>query len=303
MMEANEKKPKVSVCVVTYNQDKYIGQCLQSIVDQQVNFDFDVIVSDDCSTDGTRAIVQEFVKKYPELVKPIFHEKNIGAYKNFVFIHEQATGTYIAHMDGDDYALPGKLQIQSDYLDVNNECNIAWHRMFIKNESTGTIVEDLIDMQMIPKNGFDRADLLRFMAIGLNSSKMYRSASRSFNIPSFPVMDYFVNVEQVGDKRANFVSELPLGVYRSGIGVASSGNATKLLLTKSFVYFSIKYPEYIKEINTAALVSLLADLKNFRWSSWIFLRTWIVTFRLGSLSDLWKFRKCFAMLRFPKAVR
>ena len=302
-MVVTEKKPKVSVCVVTYNQEKYIRQCLQSIVDQETDFDFEVIVSDDCSMDGTCAIVQEFVEKYPGMVKPIFHDRNMGAYKNFVFIHEQANGEYIAHMDGDDYALPGKLQIQADYLNANDQYNIVWHRMFIKNESSGVIVEDLIDMQMIPKNGFDRADLLRFMAIGLNSSKMYRSASKNFNTPPFPVMDYFVNVEQVGVKRANFVSGFPLGVYRSGIGVASAGSTTKVLLSKSFVYFSRKYPEYTKEINTAALLLFFADLKHFRWSALIFLRVWLVTFKSRSLFDLWKYIRIFAMLRFPKSVR
>ena len=55
-----DKIPKVSICVVTYNQEKFIGQCLQSIVDQVVNFDIEVIVADDCSTDGTRDIIKDF---------------------------------------------------------------------------------------------------------------------------------------------------------------------------------------------------------------------------------------------------
>ena len=53
-----KKTPKVSVCVITYNQEKYIAQCLQSIVDQETDFDFEIIVGDDCSTDGTREIVR-----------------------------------------------------------------------------------------------------------------------------------------------------------------------------------------------------------------------------------------------------
>ena len=83
-MVVTEKKPKVSVCVVTYNQEKYIRQCLQSIVDQETDFDFEVIVSDDCSMDGTCAIVQEFVEKYPGMVKPIFHDRNMGALRSVV---------------------------------------------------------------------------------------------------------------------------------------------------------------------------------------------------------------------------
>ena len=78
MMEKTEKKTKVSVCVVTYNQEKYIRKCLQSIIDQKADFDFEIIIADDCSTDNTPTIIQEFYAKYPEIVKPIFREKNIG---------------------------------------------------------------------------------------------------------------------------------------------------------------------------------------------------------------------------------
>ena len=97
-----ERRPKVSVCVVTYNQKKYIRQCLQSIVDQEADFDFEVIVGDDCSEDGTREIVQEFVERYPGLVKAVLHEKNVGIVVNYRSVHDLARGEYIAHCDGDD---------------------------------------------------------------------------------------------------------------------------------------------------------------------------------------------------------
>ena len=122
---------KVSVCVVTYNQERYIAECLQSLVDQETNFNFEVIVSDDCSTDRTPEIIKDFQRRYPNIIKPILHKKNMGAYKNFIFVHKQAKGKYVAHMDGDDYALPGKLQIQADYLDHNAECNIVWTHILV----------------------------------------------------------------------------------------------------------------------------------------------------------------------------
>src|SRR5450759_3411095 len=71
-----EKIPKVSVCVVTYNQEKFIRQCLQSIVDQETDCDFEVIVGDDCSTDGTRDIVREFAERYPTMIKVILQDTN-----------------------------------------------------------------------------------------------------------------------------------------------------------------------------------------------------------------------------------
>jgi len=120
-MELQYKTPKVSVCVITYNQEKYIRQCLQSIVDQETDFDFEVIVGEDCSTDGTRAIVQEFSEKFPNIVKPIYQKKNIdGGGYNFLTVHRAARGEYVAHIDGDDFALPGKLQAQANILEFKS---------------------------------------------------------------------------------------------------------------------------------------------------------------------------------------
>lgn len=304
MLEDKNKKPRVSVCVVTYNHEKYIRQCLQSIVDQKTDYDFEVIVGEDCSTDGTRAIVQEFAAKYPGMVKPIFYKKNVGGSENYIRVHEKALGEYIAHMDGDDYSLPGKIQMQAEYLDNNSQCNIVWHRMYIMNDSSGLVVEDLIDMSEFPIGGFSRSDILKFITIGMHSSKMYRSSVRDFELPEFPVLDYFVNVEQVGTGFANFVGGKPLGVYRAGIGIASSGNITKVLLKKTFLYFERKYPEHKSAISTAAFVLFCAALKNRKWSNCLlFGKVLLKTFRLSSIIDIWCNRNILSMLRIPATVR
>jgi len=126
---------KVSVCVVTYNQEKFIRQCLQSVVEQETDFDFEVIVGDDCSTDGTREIIQEFAEKYPCMVKPVFQEKNIGPTPNYFSVHSLAKGEYIAHLDGDDYMLPSKLQVQKEVLDKNPDCAMCTHNMLFSEGS------------------------------------------------------------------------------------------------------------------------------------------------------------------------
>jgi glycosyltransferase involved in cell wall biosynthesis len=303
-MQLSGKKPKVSVCVVTYNQKKYIRQCLQSIVDQHTNFDFEVIVGDDCSTDGTRAIVEEFSRRYPGIVSPMLHEKNVGACANFLAVHEAATGEYIAHVDGDDYTLPGKLQAQADFLDQNPECNIAWHRMQVLNDATGVILDDRIDFAKMPKDGFTREDILRFISIGFNSSKMYRSEVREFQYPGFAVVDYFANVEQVGTGRACFIADKPFGVYRAGIGIASNGLGTSVLLKKSFFYFADKYPEYTRAINSASLVLFLAALKNRRWKKCaLYLPVLIRTYSFGSIKDIWHGRRMISMFKLPSTTR
>lgn len=287
------QKIKVSVCVVTYNQEKYIAKCLQSILDQETDFDFDVIVSDDCSKDKTREIINSFAEKYPEKIKPIFHPKNIGASRNFIYTHQQAEGDYIAHVDGDDYCLPGKLQAQSDYLDANPECNIVWHPVIVEMPD-GTFKKTSVDAGGVYRRKFYRRDIIRFISVGANSSKMYRRAVRDFEFPDFEVVDYFANVEQVGEGFAAFASDAPLGVYRAGIGVASSGSKTREILDECFMFFFKKYDRCRLEVNFAVLTYLLADLKNRRPTANIFFKSYLRTFHPLSI---------FLFLRDYKLIR
>ena len=134
MISAN-KTPKLSVCVVTYNQEGYIRECLQSIINQTTNFEYEILVSDDCSSDQTKFIIEDFAKLYPSIVKPHYHKKNIGAFQNFTYVHSLASGEYIAHLDGDDLMLPGKLQTQYEFMAANPNCMISWHRMIIDDSA------------------------------------------------------------------------------------------------------------------------------------------------------------------------
>jgi glycosyltransferase involved in cell wall biosynthesis len=285
-MNLPKNLPKVSVCVITFNQEKYIRQCLQSIVDQETNFDFEVIVGEDCSTDGTRLIVQEFEERYPGMVKPIYQEKNIGAgVHNFLTVHSAAVGEYIAHVDGDDYCLPGKLQAQADLLDMDPDCNIVFHRVLVM-KPCGEIAEgSLLHVKNIGEMRFDRGAILQHMAIGCHSSKMYRKIFRNYELPTFEVTDYFANVEQVGSGYARFAGHENLGVYRIGGGIAAGGVRPRKALAASFLYFCKKYPQYRLQVNTATLTYLVVDLKNVRKTWVMFLMVWIKTFHAGSVAN------------------
>ncbi|MFT5592928.1 MAG: glycosyltransferase involved in cell wall biosynthesis [Oceanicoccus sp.] len=274
---------KVSVCVVTYNQEKYIAECLQSLVDQKTTFNFDVIVSDDCSTDSTANIIMEYSRNYPDIIKPVIRRGNIGAGRNYIETHALAKGEYIAHMDGDDYALQGKLQSQADYLDSHIGCNLVWHPVLL-DKGDGKLKLKGINNNLFYKQ-YKREDILRFISIGANCSKMYRKTVREFNWPGFDVVDYFANVEQVGEGFSSFSSVEPYGVYRVGVGVSSEGSGTRLILDKSFRYFSEKYPQYRRNINTAVLTYFLKDLINGRDTAVLFFKCYIFTFHPLSIFD------------------
>ena len=128
---------KVSVIVHTYNHENYIRQTLDSILNQQVNFEFEVIVGDDASSDSTPNIIQEYQQKFPNIIKPLLHPKNLGGYGkgNTLSTLAVCQGQYIAAMDGDDYwTNPIKLQKQVDFLDKNPDFVACFHNALIHFE-------------------------------------------------------------------------------------------------------------------------------------------------------------------------
>lgn len=264
---APKRAPKVSVCVVTYNQEKYIRQCLQSLVDQVVDFDFEILVADDCSTDATRDIILDIAEQNPQLFRLFLHEKNIGAFANFRFVHERAAGRYIAHMDGDDYALPGKLQAQANFLDVNKECNISFHRMIVVEGGRMPCMP--IPAKKITHYRFYRKDIIRLVTIGANSSKMYRALNKDAKLPDFDLVDYTFNVIQVGGGYAAYCCDAPLGVYRKGIGISGSPSVFSSVC-KALDFFSKTYPECGVEINASAWGWLLSGVKHKRSAAFYF---------------------------------
>lgn len=119
----------VSICCITYNHEKYIKQCLDGVLMQQTNFEFEVLIHDDASTDDTTVIIREFEKKYPNIVKPIYQTENQyskGINPDFTYNYPRAKGKYIAVCEGDDYWTdPLKLQKQVDFLEENEDFGLV----------------------------------------------------------------------------------------------------------------------------------------------------------------------------------
>ncbi|WP_266362765.1 glycosyltransferase family 2 protein [Tellurirhabdus rosea] len=121
---------KVSVNIATYNQVKYIAEAMDGALRQETNFEYEIIVADDCSTDGTQEVILEYAAKYPGKIIPLLHPKNLGGAGKFNAISaiETSRGQYIATVDGDDYFChPQKLQKQVDFLDAHPECSTCFH--------------------------------------------------------------------------------------------------------------------------------------------------------------------------------
>jgi glycosyltransferase involved in cell wall biosynthesis len=142
---------KLSVLMITYNHEPFIAQALESILAQCVNFDYEIVVGEDCSTDRTRDVLMDFHDRYPGRIVPLIRERNLGMMRNLEQTLSSCRGMYVALIEGDDYwTCVDKLQKQVDFLDTHPEYTICSHRVRILNEMSG---ERILEKSSSPKAG------------------------------------------------------------------------------------------------------------------------------------------------------
>ena len=152
--------PLISICCLTYNHAPFIRKCLDGFLMQQTDFPIEILIHDDCSTDGTIEIIQEYTAKSPELIFPLYEEENQysrgGAGKMDLYNYRRARGKYIAYCEGDDYWTdPLKLQKQVDFMETNPEYSVCWHRSKQFFVETGEYIEDKCTAVLKGKDGVD----------------------------------------------------------------------------------------------------------------------------------------------------
>lgn len=128
---------KVSVLVVTYRHERYIGDALDGILSQETDFEVEVIVGDDCSDDGTRRVIRDYQSRHPGRIRTVFPEANLGDGGKPMFAETVriARGEFLAVLDGDDYwTSPSKLQRQVEFLERHPECPACFHDVLMMRE-------------------------------------------------------------------------------------------------------------------------------------------------------------------------
>lgn len=167
---------KLSVIIPAYRFSAYIHECLLSVLAQKTTFDFEVIVCNDCSPDNTRDVIRYLESGYPQL-KVLDNTQNTGLIGSMANLLRAARGDYIAYLDGDDVALPGKLQAQVDYLDANSDCAISYHESDMFDTVTGARLkwysQEFYNAGYIPRQA-DISDLIRYGTFLQASSVMFR---------------------------------------------------------------------------------------------------------------------------------
>ncbi|MGL4935383.1 MAG: glycosyltransferase family 2 protein [Cetobacterium sp.] len=139
---------KVSVVVLTYNHEKYLEKAIQSILNQDVDFEYEVLIGNDKSPDNTELILQKYSQN--PRVKIYNREINLGATKNLLDLLKRSSGEYIAFLEGDDYWTDkNKLKKQVQVLDKNKDYSLCMSESYTVDENNSVIGEKKIEVSEI----------------------------------------------------------------------------------------------------------------------------------------------------------
>ncbi|SFN73893.1 glycosyltransferase family 2 protein [Salegentibacter flavus] len=281
------KTPLISVLLQTYNQEDYIEQCLDAILDQQTDFDIEILLGEDDSTDKTREICLKYAEKFPDRIRLFLHQPankikvlniptgNFNAINNLY----QAKGEYIAFCEGDDYWTDQhKLQKQVDFLKAKPDFVLSYHQFEEKYE-TQSGKENRISLEQ-PAKELTKEELSRLVYHPLLSTVCFRNCLRDLPEEMIQVInvDSFI-LSMLGTfGKAKFQPEIRASVYRrhSG-GIWTKKNReiqlrTKILLFKNLVsYYNNKdksltrsFQKDLKNTNKMLFALYLKDFKPFK---------------------------------------
>jgi len=172
----NLEKVKVSVAMITYNHEKFIGDALDGILMQETNFDFNIVIRDDASTDKTNAIIQKYLVNFPGKFDYKSHRINIGMMPNFISALQSCKSNYIALCEGDDYWTDKKkLQTQVSFLDSNQNYAGCFHNVNFSNEAKPSV--SLKPWRTYNKMSFELKDTFSKVALFHTCSFLFRRES------------------------------------------------------------------------------------------------------------------------------
>lgn len=217
-----EKRPKVSVLMITYNHEKYIEQAVRSVMMQETDFDYELVIGEDCSTDSTREIVLQLKEEFPDKIKLLLHEKNVGMIPNMVATYNACTGEYIALCEGDDYwTHPKKLQLQVDFLENSPEFVMCFHPVWTSSKPDECT--DIYEGGNPSQRDYSLADLFDIRQLMPTCSVVFKNIMtipkwyHDCKLGDFPLFALILKHGKA--KKLNSV----MGVYRKHIGGVWSG--------------------------------------------------------------------------------
>lgn len=198
--------------MITYNHEHFISKAIEGVLMQKTDFPFELVIGEDSSMDRTREICENYLNKYPQIIKLLHKEKNLGVIANFTRTFNACKGDYIAICEGDDYWTdPFKLQQQVDILKGSEEISICFHKVLIaKNEE---LVEDYITSP--PKGISDINDLAKRNFIHTPSCvfRNHGPTTLGNHFQNVTIADYYLHLMNARHGKIAYI-EKPMAVYR-----------------------------------------------------------------------------------------
>jgi glycosyltransferase involved in cell wall biosynthesis len=217
---------RLSVAVIAYNQEAVVGDCLRSLLAQAVDVDFELVVADDGSTDGTAAAIRRAVKGATVPVRILGGEPNLGITRNVNRALRACTGELVALLGGDDLAYPGKLAAQAAHLDAHPQVTLSYHDMEEFWDDPGR-PRTLYSQRFPPREG-PASELVRHGNFVAGSSAMVRrDALPPGGLPEAIAWasDWVMNIEVAARGSVAYLPRVLGGYRRSPGGAMLSGRA------------------------------------------------------------------------------
>ena len=223
--------PKVSVCVPTYNHEKYIRQTLDGVLMQQTDFEIEIVIGDDASKDNNQQIIQEYVDKYPNLFQAFLHKENqgpkepkeFGGRNNVLGLLKTCRGDYVALCEGDDFWTdPLKLQKQVDFMEKNKDYAICHHNMQVIYEDNSP--EHFFNEEN-QKSESSIVDILEDRWFIATAATLYRNIFRQQDFVEWhsraAAGDWALVIQLAATGKIHYINEA-MGVYRKHRGGLSN---------------------------------------------------------------------------------
>lgn len=226
----NYPNPLVSVFMMAYNHEPYIKTAIETVLCQKTDFDFDLVIGEDCSSDNTREIIKNIANQYPGKFRILIHDKNIGPQANQLAVFEACTGKYIAMCEGDDYWDDTcKLMKQVSFLENHPDYSLSTHNAKVLWESNkrkeklfnGTNVKETSDIKdliqsrwfiptasMVFKRSFlELPEWLKYIQQGDLAIALLLALKGRIHYLDEPMSIYRKNPTSVGAKTSDAISE------------------------------------------------------------------------------------------------
>lgn len=217
-------KPKLSIICITHNHERYVEDALKGFVMQKTNFPYEILISDDYSTDKTGELIKKYQNQYKNLIKYYPRKRNIGIKKNLIDLWMKSSSKYVALCEGDDYwSDENKLQIQYDYLESNLNCTVCFHPVSVINDENifldifpKEITEDDINLRRLVKSNFISTNSVVYRKID------HLEVDPGLSLAEIMPLDWYLHILHAKKGEIGFIPRVMSTYRRHADGVWSS---------------------------------------------------------------------------------